>query len=144
MIENKCDLCGSESSYYFTNAIDRFSGDEFIFIQCSQCGLIYPNPKPDLTDISVYYPTEYEAYYELDLEESPLKKYSLQQSLLRQLNLVEKYSNQKGKILDVGCAKGNFLLLAKKHGWDVSGVEINQNAAKISQSNYKYHLVGCS
>jgi len=137
MLKKKCDLCGSNTARFYTNAIDRFSGEEFTFIQCSQCGLIYPDPKPDLTDISVYYPTEYEAYYELDLEESPLEKYSLQQSLLRQLNLAEKYTSKKGEMLDIGCAKGNFLLFAKEHGWDVSGIEINHQAAKIAQSKYK-------
>jgi SAM-dependent methyltransferase len=35
--------------------------------------------------------------------------------------------------LDVGCATGSFLLLAKELGWQVFGVEIIEKAAKIAR-----------
>jgi len=45
------------------------------------------------------------------------------------LNIIEKFSVKKGKLLDVGAASGFFLELAKKREWDVSGVEISEFAA---------------
>jgi 2-polyprenyl-3-methyl-5-hydroxy-6-metoxy-1,4-benzoquinol methylase len=39
---------------------------------------------------------------------------------------IEKLSGAKGRLLDVGCAVGQFLLLAKKCGWNVRGIELNK------------------
>ena len=36
----------------------------------------------------------------------------------------------KGKLLDVGAATGHFLELARKNGWEASGIEISKYAAK--------------
>ncbi|OGI37855.1 MAG: hypothetical protein A2612_05540 [Candidatus Moranbacteria bacterium RIFOXYD1_FULL_44_12] len=37
---------------------------------------------------------------------------------------------RKGKLLDVGAATGHFLELARKNGWEASGIEISKYAAK--------------
>lgn len=39
-----------------------------------------------------------------------------------------------GKILDIGCNNGLFLHILKNIGWDVSGVEVNAQAAKAANS----------
>ena len=40
-----------------------------------------------------------------------------------------------GSLLDVGCANGEFLFLAKKNGFDVYGVEANAYTASITANN---------
>ncbi len=40
-----------------------------------------------------------------------------------------------GNLLDVGCANGEFLFLAKKHGFNSYGVEANTYTADIAMSN---------
>lgn len=49
---------------------------------------------------------------------------------------------QRGRFLDVGCATGVFLDMAKKQGWDVEGVEISPDHASYAKENFslKVHI----
>ena len=38
-----------------------------------------------------------------------------------------------GKMLDIGCGSGKLLKFAKQLGWDVVGIELDENAAKASR-----------
>ena len=42
------------------------------------------------------------------------------------------------KILDIGCAFGNFLDVAKQNGWDVYASEINKDAVKVLNKKNTY------
>ncbi|MCX7872906.1 MAG: class I SAM-dependent methyltransferase, partial [Caldimicrobium sp.] len=42
----------------------------------------------------------------------------------------------KGKLLDIGCSTGNFLLIAKSFGFEVYGTEASKEACKIGTSRY--------
>jgi len=72
--------------------------------------------------------------YEND-KSSPVKYYTLtesydRKSYIEKLNLLDKYFPDKGTLLEIGSNVGTFLVAAKKHGWDVSGVEPNKRACK--------------
>ncbi|SHI30032.1 Methyltransferase domain-containing protein [Arenibacter nanhaiticus] len=44
-------------------------------------------------------------------------------NLDRKLALITSYAGEKKSLLDVGAGTGDFLALAKKHGWETDGVE---------------------
>ena len=46
---------------------------------------------------------------------------------------IKKVTKSKGKLLDVGCAVGQFLDTFKKDGWKTFGIELNDFERKISQ-----------
>ena len=46
----------------------------------------------------------------------------------KRMNLVKQFWKGKGKILDVGCASGFFLLIAKNQGFDTYGIDISEYA----------------
>ena len=48
------------------------------------------------------------------------------------LNEIKKVIKKTGKLLDIGCGKGRFLLNAKKAGWEIEGQEFSSSQAKIS------------
>src|SRR4030067_307874 len=53
---------------------------------------------------------------------------------------IEKYK-EKGRILDIGCGRGVFLNVMRKHGWKVAGTEYNKETAEFINKNYNIHVV---
>lgn len=47
------------------------------------------------------------------------------------------YKSQPGRLLDIGCATGNFLCSMRRAGWDVFGVETNKNACLYAREVMK-------
>ena len=43
---------------------------------------------------------------------------------------------QPGRLLDVGCAMGHFMVYARERGWDVRGVECSTYAARYGREKY--------
>jgi SAM-dependent methyltransferase len=84
-----------------------------------------------------HYPPEYESYADnsgnLDLPWLLKKAYTY--GISKRRKIVTR-SKKTGRILDVGCATGSFLLGMKEiHSWEVFGVEISPHAANIARMN---------
>jgi 2-polyprenyl-3-methyl-5-hydroxy-6-metoxy-1,4-benzoquinol methylase len=47
---------------------------------------------------------------------------------------------EKGRLLDIGCGNGTYLALMKRLGWEVAGIEIDPEAAKIASSNFGIYV----
>lgn len=50
------------------------------------------------------------------------------------LNLIERYKTTNKQLLDVGTGTGDFLVAAKKKGWNILGVEPNKNALEKARN----------
>ena len=53
-----------------------------------------------------------------------VKKYMLQ----KKIDLIHKYTKNKGKILDIGAGTGDFLKIAQENGWKITGIEPEKKA----------------
>jgi len=131
-----CDLCGSNDPHPLFDRIDRFTDNDFKFVKCAQCGLIYLNPRPTQSEIVEYYPDNYESYKLLDYDNSSIQNWHIQRMLQTLLDFVEKFVNVRGHLLDIGCATGRFLITARDRGWEVKGVELVEKAAQIARQEY--------
>ena len=91
----------------------------FCYVKCNQCGLIYLSPR------------ENKEIFENELKdrERPASHKRCPARVRRgvkwQLKFVKQYA-RGGKLLDVGCADGDFLKEASKHGFEVAGIEITK------------------
>jgi len=45
-------------------------------------------------------------------------------------------ASERGRLLDVGCGNGSFLVQMKQLGWEVTGIEPDGEAASFSRKNY--------
>ncbi|MGC2527389.1 MAG: class I SAM-dependent methyltransferase [Candidatus Acidiferrum sp.] len=125
-----CNLCGSQEYSVVYEMPDRkFFRDEFFsVVECTQCGLGFLNPRPTITEIQKYYPSE---YFEKPQTKSNARYLQRRFSAeARYLQALESRGSTK-KLLDVGCATGDFPRFMIARGWDVEGVEVSAVADQI-------------
>jgi 2-polyprenyl-3-methyl-5-hydroxy-6-metoxy-1,4-benzoquinol methylase len=116
-LPRSCPICNSDKETLI------FIKEGFRHVKCGLCGMFYVSP--------VFKKDKLQSFY---LEESSWTKILLnetQQSLDRKrfqygLDLIEEYLPQKGKLIDVGCGPGVFLLESLSREWQVQGIEFNQ------------------
>ena len=110
------------------------SGESFELVYDSERKFLKTVPQPDMKVIHKYYEsadyishTDSKAGFMAKIYQW-VKKYSLS----KKLRLVNALNRGPGKLLDIGAGTGDFLVLSKKHQWDVQGVEPNFYAGNLS------------
>lgn len=110
------------------------TGKSFQLVHDDERDLLETFPKPDTSELPAYYKSE-KYISHTDARSSLTEKiYQMVKSFMldKKLGWIEKEKKTKGKILDIGAGTGDFLFRAKKRGWDVTGVEPNQQAKDLA------------
>jgi 2-polyprenyl-3-methyl-5-hydroxy-6-metoxy-1,4-benzoquinol methylase len=126
-----CNLCGSDRYRTVYEMPDRkFFRDEFFtVVECERCGLGFVNPRPTLAEIQKYYPAKYYQGPPTKSHQGYLtRRFSAEASYLKPL---ENGSGPK-RLLDVGCANGDFPRFMAARGWEVEGVENSESSLRIT------------
>jgi len=123
-----CPLCSADNSQLVFKRKDlryRISDEEFCVVQCRDCGMAYVNPRPTEAEIHTYYPEE---LYEPDTDPEQLlhKKHG---DLVMQYQYVS--DMPPGRLLEIGCAKGEFMEFMRQKGWDVHGLDFSTKPPNI-------------
>ena len=126
-----CNLCCGNSLGPFLPAYIRAVGfaEELGLVKCARCGLVFLHPQPSWEKLEQFYP---ESYY---LEDSKTNNGFLSR-------LMERLESKNrgtivvpgGRLLDVGCGSGKFLLSMKKRNMNVYGVEPGRYGFQICKS----------
>ena len=132
-----CDLCGASETTLLFEEKDRLHKipGTFHLVRCNQCGLIYLNPRPTKEEMKRYYPAEYRPYVRaINDENSLLVRLDRLYGINKRCRAIVTRVGESGRLLDIGCATGNFLDGMRRHGhWDLHGVEVNQEAAMYAR-----------
>lgn len=127
-----CNLCGSAEVIPVIEGRDRLyeSEERFHVVRCTRCSLAYLNPRPDETEIGGYYPLEYQTgVRDYPQSQRPMMKVGLGIWLRRRTPAYV----PGGRLLDVGCSGGGYLLEMRKLGWDVHGVEMDPDVSRLDR-----------
>lgn len=150
----KCNLCGKDELALFREIPDRKYGSKdhtFTIMGCNACGLLFLNPRPSRVEIGRYYPEDYydqfPPYYNPDSTTHRLKRLYRKcldvfkhRQLKEKRKRVERYGPEKGRILDIGCANGDYLNYMKSAGWEVAGVEISKAMCEYARCRYDINV----
>ena len=124
-----CPLChGSRRG-------SSFQKDDFHYHRCADCELVYMSPRLNEAATLGFYNSELNRIYNINKFDAhdgnsadDLINYE-NLAVLRQFIGAER----SRRLLEIGCAKGNFLAQAEKQGFAVDGVELNRKNAEIAQ-----------
>lgn len=110
-----CPLCQHE------RCRPLFVHGEEQHVRCLRCGLIYVNPRQVRGEIEAFYGEEYYALgQKIDYEARVGFFAGVAARLESQV--------RPGRLLDIGCGYGQFLLACRQRGWQVAGVELGAAA----------------
>lgn len=122
-----CNLCNSDNykRLYHIQGVN--------IVQCNNCGLIYVNPRPSEDELGqlytkAYYTSQTATGYHDYLESGG----TIMNSYRPRLETIEKYK-RSGRLLEIGCASGFFLELARERGWQTQGVDISLYATTYAR-----------
>jgi SAM-dependent methyltransferase len=91
---------------------------------------------PTIDYLSNAYPTDYYSYTAQPSNRTKRPRYKKLKRLIRRLIgftsgwTGDPYFRQPGRMLDIGCGTGTFLLQMRDKGWNVHGVELSLDAAE--------------
>lgn len=136
LVPVRCCVCDTDHAEKIGGGYDyeyRTSPDWFDVYRCRQCGNVYLNPRPDVTEFARIYPATYHA---LDFS---AKNYSLVHRIRSRLEALRLLRYCEGvpddaRILDVGCGDGFHLKLLKQYGnpnWTLEGADLDPRAADL-------------
>ncbi len=131
----KCNLCNSDRIKLLYN----FKTHKIM--KCRDCDLIFADQSSIKKTKEELYNKEYfTRSFFLDCGKDYENRKSKKVDNFKEgIKLIEKYST-KGKILDLGCATGVFLDIAKKRGWDSYGIDISKYASDYAKKNFKLNV----
>jgi len=100
--------------------------DCWSYLECPGCGLVVLHPVPNEAELRSYYNDDYEVDFERHVK-------STRRGSERILGDLSKQFPNRGRLLEVGCSYGGFLAEAKHDGWEVTGVELSETAARYAR-----------
>jgi ADP-heptose:LPS heptosyltransferase/2-polyprenyl-3-methyl-5-hydroxy-6-metoxy-1,4-benzoquinol methylase len=138
----KCPVCEYSGEFPLFEVINQSR-----MFECPSCGLQFPYPIKAAEYDKVYdektkylglldlKSAPYQAYKDVSDEKTEVKKWLRVPRFTALQAILDKLP--KGKLFDVGCSTGFFLLIAKKFGFDVYGMEANSEAVEVAKRNFK-------
>jgi 2-polyprenyl-3-methyl-5-hydroxy-6-metoxy-1,4-benzoquinol methylase len=138
-----CNFCGSEDATerYLLKDWQTKQEGTFPLVQCRKCGLLYLNPQPTWEELEGYYPDEYRPYVVAPKEgRKTLLARAKRSGWTRRVKVLANYK-VGGRLLDVGCATGEFLAeMEAQPGWESYGVEPVTYAAELAQKKTQANI----
>jgi len=132
LIKISCPICHSNEYKTVAEGVDfeYFTcSNMFRFVQCSECQVVFLNPRPRQEDSDIIYPRH---YYSFPTARGSGRHNRIVQKawdILEQVRVKlfwKLLGKEKRKVLDLGCGSGRLLKLVKKYGyseWKLAGID---------------------
>lgn len=124
-----CNLCGSLAAHYLYK--------ELGIIECDACGLVRVDAIPGREQLRRLYSENYFRSTDsgtLGYDDYIADRKKISKTFQKRMSEIERCIGRKGRLLDVGCAAGFSLEVARERGWDAHGIEISEFACNFARS----------
>lgn len=120
-----CPLCSGSAakSVYRLNLANH--PIPFVLWRCGTCGVVFNHPRLGSDQIREQYDGDYYVF-----QESPARRWARATQLYIEHLLPLEVPSRGQRLLEVGCAGGELLAIARYRGWEALGVEISAEAAE--------------
>jgi 2-polyprenyl-3-methyl-5-hydroxy-6-metoxy-1,4-benzoquinol methylase len=129
-----CRLCGGND----TVVVSRFDRwlNPLVNVMCRGCGLVFLDPMPTDEEINTFYKDQF--WLRSQGSDEPTEKTILRASRdgESRLSLLSPLLKPGMRILDVGAGGGEFLVAARRRGFEVDGIEPSLGYARYCQRAY--------
>ncbi len=126
-----CHVCQGARVYYL------FSTSGYRVVRCDDCGLVFLNPQPSDDELARIYNADY--FLGSDSEDGRQGVSEIKQATASlYLSEIRSYRGLgSGRLLEIGCGDGDFLVLAEADGWHVTGIEYSPVACEKARRRLK-------
>jgi 2-polyprenyl-3-methyl-5-hydroxy-6-metoxy-1,4-benzoquinol methylase len=123
-VERTCPACASNA------ASPSFDKDGFTYVRCTGCGLVYISPIPQVEALEHEY-DQLSTDYFLDERRLAIDEYTERHD--REVRLLRRVG-ARGRLLDVGCATGSFMMAAKRIGFtEIHGIDVAAASVEVAR-----------
>jgi SAM-dependent methyltransferase len=121
----RCPICKNSDTdiYLVVRDPDGLFDAPFTLVRCKSCSLVFLR---DIVQSDDLYNKRY--YKSPKPVVAALFDIALNIFISNRLKLLQRYKSTPGRILDIGCGDGAFLLQMKKLGWEVFGIDSSPSA----------------
>lgn len=125
-----CAFCGSAGGTPIVVGRDRQHGlpGRFRVVRCDPCGLMRTDPRPTIDSIRRYYPPDYAPYQ----ASAPRWDGHRWLNALLDGGWTRMPASPPARLLELGTSTGLFLQRMQARGWDVTGIESSEPAARTA------------
>jgi len=128
-----CAVCGSALQRPMWKVRDTLLGsiDQYNIVRCPECGTLRMSPRPSFDERRGSFSDLY-----------PLFDWALGRKRPQAGQRIGRFSAQineinrrqrPGRLLDVGCCDGFFMLGMQRRGWEVAGIELHEKVAAYAR-----------
>lgn len=153
-----CGICSSSDFDKVWEAGDTRFGltdARFTVVKCLKCGMHYTNPRPTVETLGSFYPGD---YYSIFISNEPTQsdhkgtsfgnRYAAWQSRRskataadERVKITRKTAKTPGRLLDIGCAAGNYLIAMGPYGWQVTGVDMDEAMCQFARDTRGLEMI---
>jgi len=132
-----CNLCGIDDAEIL------FSVQGFNIVRCRRCGLSYINPRLDTKNLRELYSLSY--FKSVDSTIYGYDDYigdweAITETFRRRWDIMRPFLPKAGAMLDVGCAGGFLMKVAKENGWTAMGLDISEDMANYGRTHFGHDI----
>jgi 2-polyprenyl-3-methyl-5-hydroxy-6-metoxy-1,4-benzoquinol methylase len=135
--QNACDQCGvAKPAKLFEKGGDTY-------VRCAGCALVYIDPQPSDAELAAIYGESYYDAWGAGLNAEHVAKLKRRTFALMLERLARRAGVRTGRLLDLGCATGYLLEVARERGFEPFGIELNPFSARQAQLKLGADHVHC-